>query len=248
MQTKKVHIIVQARTNSSRMPGKIIAPLHDGKSFLEVQLNRLKKIDLPIIVATTTNDCDDVIIERCNEIGINCFRGSENNVLNRFIECAVSINAELIVRVCSDNPFIDLKSIEYLVKNYEQEDYLSFAINGTPSILTHYGFFAELVNIRALKKVALSADSQCKEHVTNCIYQNPSRFQTRLIPLHVDEDLPLRCTLDTTADWLLLQNIYQNWYLERIETDFTYIELINFLRTQPNMLSSMDKEIKNNSK
>jgi spore coat polysaccharide biosynthesis protein SpsF (cytidylyltransferase family) len=69
-----------------------------------------------------------------------------------------------------------------------------------------------------------------------------------LIPLHVDEDLPLRCTLDTTADWLLLQNIYQNWYLERIETDFTYIELINFLRTQPNMLRSMDKEIKNNSK
>jgi len=248
MPLRKFQIIVQARTNSSRMPGKIIESLPDGKCFLEVQLQRLKRIGLPIIVATTENSSDDIIIEQCNRIGIECFRGSEHNVLDRFIKCAEFLGAENIIRVCSDNPFIDTNSILKLAHDYSDEDYLSFSVDGIPSILTHSGFFAEIVKLNALRKVSSFSQKNCLEHVTNCIYASPESFHVRFIPVNSDIISKLRCTLDTKEDWSMLAGIYQNWYLKRIEKDFTYIELVDYLRSQPEKLQLMKQEIKKNTK
>ena len=105
---KKIHVIVQARMSSSRFPKKIFEKINDQTilSFVISQISKSKKIDR-IIIATTTLEEDDVIVEFCKNNNIDFFRGSVDDVLDRYFECAKKFSSELIVRISSDCPFID---------------------------------------------------------------------------------------------------------------------------------------------
>ena len=113
---EKVVLITQARVGSSRLPGKILKMV-DGKSLLEIHIDRLKKCKniSELIIATTKKEEDNCIIELSNKLNVNSFRGSELDVLDRFFKCAKSAKADWIVRVTSDCPLIDPKLIDSVI-------------------------------------------------------------------------------------------------------------------------------------
>ena len=136
----KLSIIVQARTGSTRLPGKMVKTFYNGMSLLEILINNLKKVGVPIIVATTLNTNDDFIADIANGQNVSVFRGDENNVLNRFHEAAKQFNVAKIIRVCSDNPLIDIDSLLHLKNSFENRDadyWCFYTRDFTPTINTH---------------------------------------------------------------------------------------------------------------
>lgn len=251
----KTKIIIQARTGSSRLPKKMIMPFYQNKSILEILIERIKKkVDISnIIVATTINEEDNSIERLCNNLGILCFRGSENNVLKRYVDAALQFNVEKIIRICADNIFIDISYLKRLMEKFDLEeyDYYSYqTINGTPSIITHYGLWAiEGVKTKALQKISQETnDKYYLEHVTNYIYNNPTKFNIRYITIHskIQKNLKLRLTIDTQTDFEIMQNIYSNIIESNIE--LTSINIIKYLDSKQDIYDKMEEIIKNNTK
>lgn len=244
---EKIGIIIQARISSTRLPKKIILEIDERVTFLDVLLNKLKsfKIKLPVILATSNLPVDSILVGFAKKHKIKLYRGSEENVLKRFINCAEENNLNTIVRICSDNPFIDLSLIENLYKNYKGEDYLSYKVNNSPSILTHFGFFTEIVSLKALKKVASRKDNSCIEHVTNCIYKNPNHFSVRFLEENIENN-DIRCTLDTKGDFEILKDIYFNFMKKNPNAG--YLEVIKHIESRPDLLVEMKKIINKNTK
>lgn len=102
-------IIIQARTGSTRLPGKVLADFYDGQSILEIIINRCKELDAewPVIVATSAADADKAIVNLATACGVKTFAGDEQDVLKRFIDAAEQFGARKLIRVCADNPFLD---------------------------------------------------------------------------------------------------------------------------------------------
>lgn len=241
-------IIIQARTGSSRLPNKMLIPFFNGKSLLELTIEKLKLLNCLIIVATTDNTKDNEIEHISDKLNVYCFRGSESDVLDRFIFAAEFYNINKIVRICADNPFIDNNEIKILLNYAETEnfDYVSFKINGIPSIKTHYGFWAEYVTLSTLKKVVKSTDSILfHEHVTNYIYTFPEGFNIYWIERLINTN-QIRLTVDTEIDFNIAKNIYGK-LSNKINT-IGYKDVIDFLSTDLQYLDLMKQEILNNSK
>jgi spore coat polysaccharide biosynthesis protein SpsF len=212
-----IGIIIQARLGSTRLPQKMLKPFFNGKGIFELITSRI--IDnfptIPIVVATTTNPLDNEIEKLCQKLNVNCFRGSENNVLQRFIETAEKYQISKIVRVCADNPFLNLIALKELIEygSNSSADYISFRTSfNKPTILTHYGLWAEMVSTNALIKASKITDDKLHlEHVTNFIYLNENLFELDLIeiPSSIEQYSNVRMTLDTIDDFMLLQEIYE---------------------------------------
>ncbi len=171
--------------------------------------------NVPFIFATTVSPGDDIIFEICRESGVHCFRGSENDVLGRFIEAAEQFGFETIIRVCADNPFFDVAPTLLLAESLKENnaDYAGFEMDGNlPSIKTHIGLWGEAVTLKALIKAAsLTTNSLYREHVTNYIYSHPQNFRVSLTtaPSGLAARTDLRFTLDTREDYELHRKIYQ---------------------------------------
>lgn len=249
-----IHFVVQARSGSTRMPNKILLPFFEGKSILDLLINKLKQVQgTKIVIATSVNSNCDVIEEVANKHGVACFRGSENDVLQRFIDAAEANNAERIIRICSDNPFLDLESINKLVSFVNNQDgcldYASFMVNGSPSIKTHYGFWTEYVTLDALKRVkSLTDESLYHEHVTNFIYANPDKFNIQWIdgPEIIKSHKDIRLTIDTQEDFNNAQRIYSDLCATNLYPAID--QVVSYLDSHNNYYLSMKKQIEKNSK
>jgi len=244
--------IIQARTSSSRLPDKILLPFYKNKTILDIIIERMAKRfnNYPIILATTTNQADDILYRFAERWKIKFFRGDEQNVLTRFIEAAKENDLTSIIRICSDNPFLDMDSLDELIQESQDEnfDYVSFRVNSKPAIKSHYGLWSEYVTLPALKIVALNAyHDNYKEHVTNYIYENPSLFKIKWIdvPPYLTK-AELRFTVDTIEDFHLQQEIYTR--LIRRNKNFKIIDLINFIYSEKSYLDLMKEQIKKNQK
>lgn len=209
----KVVCIMQARTGSTRLPGKVLKIIC-GKTVLEHDIDRLKRVKNidEIVIATTTLEKDDILTEEANRLGVKYFRGSENDVLSRYYYAAKENVADIIVRVTSDCPLIDSevteKIIQYYVDNKNKYDYVSNTINRTYP----RGLDTEAFSFNALEKAFNEAvSSRDREHVTPYIWDNPAVF--RLFQYKNDIDYSnLRWTLDTTEDYELINRIYSSLY------------------------------------
>ena len=247
-------IIIQARTGSTRLPQKMILPFYENEGIFSLILNRLtsnfKKEN--IILATSSNPNNDVLAEIARRYGINCFRGSENDVLQRFIDAANQFNATKIIRVCADNPFLDMDFLNFLLQNFEKTecDYMSFSTSeGTPTIKTHYGFWAEAVTLNALNKVrSMTDESLYHEHVTNFIYANKDVFDVRF--LNISEDIEkhddIRLTIDTKTDFDIQKEIFNKIYKEK--QNFNAFDVVSFLNENQQYMKIMKDEILKNQK
>lgn len=248
----KLGVIIQARVNSTRLPKKILLEFYKEKTILDVLITKLKLLkNYPIILATSDNVADLVLENVANKHAIKIFYGSEQNVLDRFIRAGQKFNLDAIIRICSDNPFLDFESIKKLIYCYEKMDNLDYCsfVNyfRIPAIKTHLGLFAEIVSLKALKKTkSLTSEQKYVEHVTNYIYEHPDLFNIHLEPMPVEvyKRRDLRFTLDDRNDFDRLKRIYQLY----IEENLSIIQLIDFVDSDIKLLEGMNKNIKKYTK
>ena len=210
-------IIIQARSNSTRLPRKVLLPFYEKECILEILIDNFSQqfSNIPIIVATTTSQNDDEIVNIALNKGINIYRGDENNVLLRFIEASKKFNLKKIIRVCSDNIFLDMESIKIQINNLQNTafDYYGYCLHDeTPTIITHFGLWTEGVTLEALEKISSATGEKIyNEHVTNYIYTHKDNFALNLekIPIQFDRmNGEIRLTIDTLEDFILAQKIY----------------------------------------
>jgi spore coat polysaccharide biosynthesis protein SpsF (cytidylyltransferase family) len=249
-----IGIIIQARLGSTRLPRKMTLPFYESKGIFEIQLTRLidAKINIPIVLSTTCNQEDDELIEIVKKYNIKFYRGSQENVLDRFIKTAETFQFDKIIRICADNPFIDMNNLSNQIINFKNSDfdYLSFSIsNNLPTILSHCGFWGEAVKLSALKVIA---NSTCEltylEHVTKFIYKNPDQFKIQYIKVN-NTDInfnKIRLTVDDQIDYEITKEVYFN--LKSKNVSISISNVTRFIKNRPDLLIIMNKQILNNVK
>lgn len=247
-----IGIIIQARMGSSRLPGKILKKFYGEETLLETLLKNLHKVGAKVIVATSINENNDELEDFLKNKGELVYRGSENDVLDRFIKAAEKNGIDGIVRICSDNPFMDWHGVAMLIDKAKSSDadYIGFRVNDTPSILTHFGFWGEYVTLNALKRVASTTpeESSAHEHVTYHVYTNPDDYKCEWIqcPDFLQGRDDIRLTIDTPEDLINAQSVYAD--LKNINTDFTLQDVVEYLDDHQDIKDSMMSSIIKNKK
>lgn len=243
-----IGIIVQARLGSTRLPGKMMLPFYKKQGILELLIDKLVKnyTDYPIVIATSLNGIDDEIEDLAKVKNIKCHRGSENNVLERFKETAMAFNLTKIIRICADNPFLNIDELNRLILTFKNSDadYISFKTNkSVPIIKTHYGLWAEAITLGALSRIETNSKFY-QEHVTNYVYENFESFKIKWIDIDI-ENSNIRLTTDTKEDFDLNQEIYLS--LKHIDS-LKVNELIKYIAKNEDWISRMKIQINKNKK
>lgn len=225
--------VLQARFSSSRLPGKVLKDIL-GESMLFRQIERTlrsKKIN-KLIIATSTDASDDLVEKMCQEKGIDCFRGSLNDVLDRFYSAAQAIAPDHIVRLTGDCPLIDPEIIDSLVDLHfsQKNHYTSNTLRPTfPD-----GLDAEVVSWQALQtaweKATLPSE---REHVTPYIYNRPEVFVLGNLERAEGDLSSLRWTVDQPTDFLFVRRVYEALYPQN--PAFTTGDILNLLHEQPEL-------------
>lgn len=247
-----IYFFIQARTGSSRLPNKVLLPFYCNKNILEIIIETLKNnfTSIPIVVCTSLSIEDDRIEETCKEENVACFRGHEENVLKRFIDAAEAYEAKYIIRVCADNPFLNVNFLKQLIQFYRdnpEADYWSFKNSiGIPVIKTHFGFFAEIVSVQALKKVhSLTHNPLYLEHVTNYIYEHEMfKCNLKFVTSFLENREDLRFTIDDGDDLILMQQLFAYY----IQANHNLEQTISFLDQNSALLTQMKININKYSK
>ena len=225
----KITATIQARMGSTRLPGKVLMTVGTEPVLARVvhRLRRAALID-GIIVATSDRPADDAIVRECNRLQVACFRGSENDVLDRYWQAAQWCGAEAIVRITSDCPLIDAELVDETIQAFlsHSADYTSNALERTYP----RGLDAEVFTIATLERTWRAArEAYEREHVTPYIYEHPELF--RLVSVRGQHDhSKRRWTLDTAADLQLIRAIYARF---ENRDDFGWREVLTLMEQQP---------------
>lgn len=209
----RIEAFIQARMGSTRLPGKVLKKIL-GKPLLEFLIERVScshEID-DIVVLTSHKTEDDAIVSFCEEKKIHYFRGSEDDVLDRFYQSALQRNVDGIVRITADCPLIDPEVIDQLVHTfrnaYPDIDYLSNTLQRTYP----RGLDTEVFSVNALQRAFNCARyPEEREHVTLYLYRHPELFDLKNIA-HVPTLEKYRWTVDTPEDFALVRLILENLY------------------------------------
>jgi spore coat polysaccharide biosynthesis protein SpsF len=225
----KVVAIIQARMGSTRLPGKVLKDL-SGKTVLERVISRIRRSQLieHVIVATSTAAADSVIVDECERLSTDFFRGNEADVLDRYYRAAQQSRADAIVRITSDCPLIDPAVSDQTIRAYldEQPDYAS---NTQPRTYPR-GLDTEVMTFRALEAAWREArEPYQREHVTPYLYMHPERFKLLSVSGGVDYSQN-RWTLDTAEDLDLLRAVY-----DRLgkRDDFSWRDVLRLMEQEP---------------
>lgn len=204
----KVNAIIQARCGSTRFPNKVFA-LIDGKPLIWHVVNRLEyanSID-DIIIATTTNEKDNEIEKWCHDNGIKCFRGNENDVLNRYYSASKVFPSDVVVRITADDPFKEPSVIDKVVNTLIESD-CDYVTNNYPPSFPE-GLDCEAFTYSVLEKMEKLATKEFeREHVTQYIFGHLEEFKIKNITC--DRMLKhYRWTIDTELDYEMVNAIYE---------------------------------------
>jgi len=219
--------IIQARLGSTRLPNKMLLSLH-GKPIIEWVIKRVQKSKLidELIVAIPVTEDNNVLEKYIKDLGVKVYRGSEDNVLNRFYESAKGKNAENIIRICADNPLIDGVEIDNLIKFYEREK-PDYAYNHIPkNNLYPDGLGAEIISFELLEKLNnIVTEQRHKEHCLSYITDNQDKFSIKTFnPLNSSLHHPnMKFDVDTFDD-------YSKLAMRDFSIDTTSTELINIFK------------------
>ena len=235
---KKIGIIVQARSTSSRFNRKIFKKIYKNYSVLEFLLKRLSSLGkkYKLIIGTTKKDQKKIsnISKKYNFI---VEVGSERNVLSRFYNIAKKNKLEIVVRVNSDSPLL----IDHLIEKYLIQFIKNKKIDYMTNILKPsfpYGLAVEIFKFNVLKKAFLNAkNKQQKEHVTPYIYQNKKKFLIRHI-LNKKNLSKYRFCIDYPQDLKLLKIIIKK---SKSGTNLSYIDAINILKKDKKLMKINEK-------
>tara|TARA_B100000900_G_scaffold411973_1_gene432772 strand:- start:32506 stop:33252 length:747 start_codon:yes stop_codon:yes gene_type:complete len=239
----KFGAIIEARMNSSRLPGKVIIKIK-GIPTIILLIDRLKEVNKldKIIVATTTSKKDDKLCEILKKNNVSYFRGSESNVLERVLNTAKKFKIKNIVQITGDCPLIDPEIVSQNLLIYEKNkfDYVSNSnVRSYPDGMD-VAIFSTKILERAFKKTSNKYDL---EHVTLFIRRNPNLFSICNILSPQSLFLPkLGLTLDEKDDFLLIKKIFNKFWKRR--RDFSCLEVVNFLNKNKNFLKINSKIIR----
>lgn len=230
-----IGVILQARMGSSRLPGKVLKTLYDdtvlGHVIRRVEQAKLKDT---IIIATTNNDSDDAIVSEAKRLNVDCFRGSEDDVLSRYYYAAKEYNLDTIVRITSDCPLIDPRIIDDCTESFLKNSYDIVSNAGSdPSSRTFpRGLDVEIFDFDQLEKAFIYAAEQYqREHVTPYIYETANNvfyFKSTI------DYSKFRWTLDTDDDLKLISSIYNGLY--KGDHNFYMEDIIKYLNNNPELI------------
>lgn len=225
--------IIQARMGSSRLPGKVMKPIL-GTPMLFLQIERIKRARLlnAIVVATTTDEADDILANECVRRDVAVHRGSVSDVLNRYIETARDYEPKAIVRLTGDCPLTDWTVIDLVVRTYKNGRFL-YVSNINPPTYPD-GLDVEVIDYEALRIADAEARlSSEREHVTPYIRKYPERFLAANVSAPIDLS-GLRWTVDEPEDFELVRTIYEGLYpSDRV---FGTAAILDYLKLHPELM------------
>ncbi len=231
---KKIIVIIQARMGSTRLSEKVMKTLC-GKTVLAHDIERVKQsknID-DIVIATTINSNDDIIVEEALKCGVKVFRGSEEDVLSRYYFAAKENNTDIIIRITSDCPLIDPIILDEIIKFYLNNDYevVTNASSDLSQRTYPRGLDIEIFSFNILEQAYNNAKEKYqREHVTPYIYENSNKIYYFKNPINYSK---YRWTLDTEEDLKLISKIYE--YLYKGKHDFYLKDIINLMEQKPEL-------------
>ena len=218
---------------SSRLPGKILMTVKS-KPIFQYQIDRLREVGYPIIIATTTETIDAAIIDFATANELYFFCGSESNVLERFYQCAKQYELDIIIRLTSDCPLIDpvvvQESIDTYMKEYDDYLYLSNSLLRTYPRGFDFEIFSFSLLEDAYKNVTNNWD---KEHVTPYIANNKSgKIRIKQVVNNEDNSC-FRLTLDTQEDFDLLSLMIEQFEADKLSGP----AIIDILKSHPELVA-----------
>jgi spore coat polysaccharide biosynthesis protein SpsF len=207
---KKIVAIVQARMNSSRLPGKVLMPIL-GRPMLDVQMRRLfssKKID-DIIIATSDQDSDNPIASFCTKNGYTFYRGELDDVLDRYVNAAEETNADIILRITGDCPLVHWEYIDAMLRVFIYNN-LDYASNGYKVFSnTPDGFDVEIMTREVLN--TLNIFSAEREHPTKALWSRPSFYGYCLLITLPKIFYGNNLSVDTMEDFMRVKDIFERF-------------------------------------
>lgn len=226
--TVKTLAIIQARMGSSRLPGKVLKPLGD-VDVLTYDIERCRAIQgvSDVIIATSLLPQDDEIVSWCKAHQVKYFRGSEEDVLDRYVQCAKIYKPDYIMRVTSDCPLVDYEMAAEMIKLMERERKDIMLLDGK----LPRGLAVELISYEALLCIHESGqESRHREHVTYYAYEYKEQFDTVTYKIPANRQEPhFRITLDTEEDYVLITEIVKEFNNPLVSS----VEVIKFLKQHP---------------
>jgi spore coat polysaccharide biosynthesis protein SpsF len=227
----EVLAILQARASSTRLPGKVLRPIL-GTPMLRHQLDRVRRARAldALVVATSVDASDDSIAALCGDAGVDCVRGSLDDVLDRFHQAAAPYHPHIVVRLTGDCPLADPELIDRVV--------VFFRDSGADLAITA-GTFPDGLDVEAIRHDVLECAWQeatrpsDREHVTLFVHRQPDRF--RIVRYPSASDLSrLRWTVDEAQDFELVRKVYEALYPRNPE--FTTDDVLGLLAERPDLL------------
>jgi spore coat polysaccharide biosynthesis protein SpsF len=223
---------IEARMTSTRLPGKVLMPCQ-GQPMLALMVERLRFVPNldGIVIATTTNETDNPIEDLADELGVGCWRGSEDDVMLRVLDAAKAFKADVIVETTGDCPLIDPRIVEYCIMNYFNSgvDYLSNVLQRSFPI----GMDTQVFSTKVLEDAASrTTDPVDHEHVSLFIYRHPELYKLANVMAPPElQDPELRLTLDTQQDFELIDKIFAA--LLQNNPRFTLGDILSLLTANP---------------
>ncbi len=226
--------IIQARMNSSRLPGKVLRPIL-GRPMLQHMIERVKAAETvgKTVVITSAEPSDDPIAEFCRRYHVDCYRGSLDDVLDRYYQGARAHRAKVIVRLTADCPLIDPRVIDFVVRRFQKEN-CDYAANTVPPPSTFPdGMDVEVFSFQALEQAWREAKKPSeREHVTFYFWKNPHLFRTLRCDGPSDRH-EFRLTVDYPQDAEVITAIIRD--LSVRNPLFSMEEIIDYLQTHPDV-------------
>lgn len=236
--------VIQARMGSVRLPGKILMPAFEGKSILDIITARLQERfpHIPLYIASGPEKDNAALGAWAAGKNIRVTWGSENDVLSRFRTLAEQTGADYLVRICADNPFLDMDYLQELLDAAAEDpaDYIAQHVNGTPSIRSHLGLYCELVSGEALRHKMNNLSPENCEHVTSYMYgEGREHFRIHWVEHHWPAEVlhSLRLSVDTPEDMEMTAELFA-----RTEGDIRRV-IPYVLEERPDMALKMSEQI-----
>jgi len=236
----RIVAIIQARMGSTRLPGKVLLDLA-GEPVLARVVNRTQRATMldEIVIATTTESRDEAIVELCSSRGWAHFRGSEDDVLDRYYQAAKKHHADIVVRITSDCPLIEPEIIDLVVQELLKDGSLDYVSNTLPPRTFPRGLDVEAMTFKTLERAwQEDKNSAWREHVTPYIYRAPEKFKLKAVTNEKDLSY-MRWTIDTREDLEFVRRIYNHFDHDH----FSWHEVLDLLKEHPEWLE-INKSVK----
>ena len=233
--------IVQARMSSTRLPGKVLLPLL-GKPVIAHVIERLSFCSTlnEVVVATSDDPSDDVLVQWCLDHDVQVFRGSLNDVLDRYYKCALNLQAEAVVRITADCPALDPTLVDEVVLGFWAGSHDLYYLDGEFPDGLDCAVFSFFALEKAWTEAKLPSE---REHVGPYVMSHPELF--RLGKLEKFKGLDhLRWTLDVPEDMVFLQSVFERLY-RPIGQPFLASDLIDLLKREPKLLQANQGILRN---